>query len=581
MTNQRSVIVFVIIVLVALCIVGLGFAWRFMSGVELPTFTTGGTAPPPANAIVVEFHSSNTKQDWVNAVIERFNAEGHKTSGGHVIVVEATHVGSGSSMTSILEGESRPTVWSPGSAPWVDQVNQKWQDRSGKKLIAQDCPPTTSEPIGIAMWEPMARALGWPDSPVGWRDLAALSAAPDGWAARGHPEWGDFKFGHGHPDHSNSGLLSMIAEVYASAGVRTGLTPELVKSQAVMDNVAAVEQRVYHYGRTDTDLLTKMTQRGPAYLHAVTTYEVNVIKWNMEHATELQFPLVMIYPADGTFWVGNPYCLVDAEWVTPEQREAAELFGTYLLSPEQQARAIAFGLRPASSRVALQSPIDLAHGAVPAITMSTVPDLDYPAEDVIGHILDVFHQVKKKTTIILALDVSGSMRGDKIKAALEGAVAFLDQMSPDDQIVVYTFSRQVVELQPQGPVGETREQLRQTIQGLYAEGGTALHQVMIDTLERVSREQAADQAAGHNRLYAIVLLSDGKNEIAEGPTENDLLARLPAGDQPSNVKIYAIAYGNDANKDLLATLANRTNGKSFSSDPSNIREVYFLISSEF
>jgi Ca-activated chloride channel family protein len=582
MNNQRSVIVFVFIILLALCVVGFGLAWRFISNVELPTSTTGGeTAPPPANAIVVEFHTSNTKQDWVNAAIERFHAEGHKTSAGHVIAVKATHVGSGSSMTSILEGESRPTVWSPGSAPWVDQLNQKWQDRSGKKLIVQDCPPTTSEPIGIAMWEPMARALGWPDSPVGWRDLAALSAAPDGWASRGHPEWGDFKFGHGHPDHSNSGLLSMIAEVYASAGVESGLTPELVKSQAVMNNVAAVEQRVYHYGRTDTDLLTKMTQRGPAYLHAVTTYEVNVVKWNLEHADELQFPLVTIYPADGTFWVGNPYCILDAEWVTPEQREAADLFGKYLLSPDQQARAIEFGLRPADAGVVLKSPIDLVHGAVPAITQSAVPDLEYPTEDVIGHILDVFHQVKKKTTIILALDVSGSMKGAKIKSALEGAVAFLDQMSPDDQIIVYTFSRQVVELQPQGPVGETREQLRQTIQSLYAEGGTALHQVMIETLERAGREQAADQAASRNRLYAIVLLSDGKNEIGGGPTENDLLARLPTGDQPASVKIYAIAYGDDANKDLLATLANRTNGKLFTSDPSNIRDVYFLISSEF
>ena len=58
----------------------------------------------------------------------------------------------------------------------------------------------------------------------------------------------------------------------------------------MISNVAATEQRVYHYGRLDTDLLAKMTQRGPDYLHAVTTYEVNVVKWNLEHAKELQFP---------------------------------------------------------------------------------------------------------------------------------------------------------------------------------------------------------------------------------------------------------------------------------------------------
>lgn len=583
MTNQRSILVFAAIILIAVCIISAGLAINLLSqATQNGGPTTGGTsAPLPANAVVIEFHSSNTKQDWVEAVIQQFNAKAHKTSGGRVISIKAKHVGSGSSMTAILEGKDKPTAWSPGSSPWVEQINQTWLDRHGKKLISTACTATTREPLGIAMWEPMARALGWPDKPIGWRDLARLSADPQGWASFGHPEWGDFKFGHGHPDHSNSGLLSMIAEVYASAGVTRGLTPELVKSPTVINNVTAIEQRVYHYGRLDTDLLAKMTQRGPEYLHAVTTYEVNVIKWNLEHAAELQFPLVTIYPADGTFWVDNPYCLVDAEWVTPEQREAAEIFGKYLTSKEQQARAIEFGLRPADRTVPLASPIDTAHGAVPTITSDSVPDLEYPSEQVIDHILDVFHQAKKKATVIIVLDTSGSMKGDKIKAALGGAVGFLDQMYSDDYVIVYQFSHKINELSPQGLVGEVREQLRQTIRGLYAEGGTALHEVMIRALDKAAMVQTADRAAGQNRLYAIVLLSDGKNEVAGGPTENDLLARLPSGDQPGAVRIYTIAYGDDANKDLLSTLANRTNGKMFTSDPTNIQNVYFLISSEF
>lgn len=581
MTTQRSVLVFAAIIVVALCVVGVGLAWQFLSKLPAPAASPGDVTVPPSDLVVVEFHSSNTKQDWVEAVVKQFNSEAHKTASGRVISVKAQHVGSGSSMTSILEGKAKPTAWSPGSNPWVAQINQAWMDRTGKKLIPADCPATTREPIGIAMWEPMARALGWPDQPIGWRDLAALSANPNGWGAYGHPEWGDFKFGHGHPDHSNSGLLSMIAEVYASAGITRGLTADLVKSPTVVNNVTAVEQRVYHYGRLDTDLLAKMTQRGPEYLHAVTTYEVNVVKWNLEHAAELHFPLVTIYPADGTFWVENPYCLVEAEWVMPEQREAASVFGQYLLSPEQQARAVDYGLRPASRSVALKAPIDAAHGAVPAITLDSVPDLEYPPESVVGHILDVFHQAKKKATVILLLDVSGSMKGNKIKSALEGAVAFLDQMGTEERIIVYTFSHKINELQPQGTVGQVREPLRQTIQALYAEGGTALHQVVIQALDRAAAEQAADAAAGQNRLYAIVLLSDGKNEVAGGPTENDLLGRLPSGDQPGSVKIYAIAYGDDANQNLLSALANRTNGKMFTGDPANIKNVYFLISSEF
>jgi Ca-activated chloride channel family protein len=52
--------------------------------------------------------------------------------------------------------------------------------------------------------------------------IAQLAADPNGWAALNHPEWGTFKFGHGHPDYSNSGLLTMIAATYAGAGLTSG-----------------------------------------------------------------------------------------------------------------------------------------------------------------------------------------------------------------------------------------------------------------------------------------------------------------------------------------------------------------------
>ena len=45
--------------------------------------------------------------------------------------------------------------------------------------------------------------------------------------------------------------------------------------------------------------------------------------------------------------------------------------------------------------------------------------------------------------------------------------------------------------------------------------------------------------------------------------------------------IYTIAYGDDAEDDLMATLSNRTNGKKFVGSEEDIEDIYFLISSEF
>ena len=584
MTLDPKKFAFFVIVLLACAAVGIlagvQFFGRFsVTSDVLDEGAVVGTALPQ-DAVVVEFYSSNTKQDWVDQVVDSFNAQG-QTVNDRPIVVVAHHVGSGSSMNDILDGNIQPTVWSPGSRLWVMRLKQVWQDRTGESLIRSECPATIRVPLAIAMWEPMAQALGWPDEPIGWNDLADLSTNPEGWGAYGHPEWGQFKFGHPHPEHSNSGMLSLVAEVYAAAEITDGLTVDQVKSDLVRERVGAIEQNVYHYGKTDVHILERMTQRGPAYLHAVTSYESNVIRWNDKHAEELQFPLVTIYPSGGTFWVQNPYCLLSAAWVTPEQQEAANIFREYLLSSEQQALAIKTGLRPADTSAPLQPPIDLAHGAVPAISQNDVPPLPYPSDELINHIVETWHQVKKKASVILVIDTSGSMEGDKIRQASQGASLFIDQMDPADEIQIITFSDQIIELSPVGPVGANAESLKSTIEGLYAGGGTALHQAVISSLDRIEAIKIQNEAADDRRIYGIVLLSDGLNETDGGPSQADMLSRLPSGNEASSVKIYTIAYGDDADFDVMATLANRTNGKQFEGTVEDIADIYFLISSEF
>jgi len=584
MNSQRSQMIFVGVIVLAIMIVAIGLLTR--GGQNQPASAPqqpqpSAATPLPAGSVQVNIESSNTKEDWMNAMVGKFNASGAKTKSGKPIVVTVKHGGSGTALDDIVAGKSKPVVYSPGTYVWINQINQKWSDLNGRRLITADCPALTSEPFGVAMWKPMAEAIGWPNKPIKLSDLAKLAADPQGWASLGHAEWGAFKFGHGHPDYSNSGLLTMIAATYSSAGVTSGLTPALVKSDQVISDVRALEQSVFHYGRLSTDLFDRMTVRGPNYLHAITAFESDVVKWNLQHASELRFPLVFIAPADGTFWTEHPYCILNADWVSDEQREAAEMFQRYLLDPVQQAAAVTTGLRPADQAIALSAPLDTEHGAATSITAKSSPNLEYPSDETVTHILDLFHQVKKKATVIVIIDTSGSMLGDKIKGAVDGALSFLDNMESDERVIVIAFSDKINEVSPSGRVGDVREQLKQTVGALFAGGGTALHQVVITALDRMEQIQKDDAANGENRLYGIVLLTDGKNDIAGGPSEADLLSRLPAGDQPGGVKLFTIAYGDDANKDLLKTLANRTNGKTFTGDPTNIRSVYLAISSEF
>ena len=83
---------------------------QMLQGTTDSTPAANATAAPPANSIAIEISSSNTKEDWMNAVVEKFNAEQQKVASGDVIFVTVKHVTSGGSQKAILEGKSTPVV---------------------------------------------------------------------------------------------------------------------------------------------------------------------------------------------------------------------------------------------------------------------------------------------------------------------------------------------------------------------------------------------------------------------------------------------------------------------------------------
>lgn len=545
-----------------------------------PSAADATTVAPPANSISIEISSSNTKEDWMNAVVAQFNAEQHKVASGDVVFVTVKHVTSGGSQKAILDGTSQPVVWSPGDQSWVDEANRVWRDRNGTLLIPDACTQTVFAPIGFAMWRPMAEALGWPDKPIAWDDIVKLSADPQGWESLGHPEWGQFKFGHTHPDYSNVGLLSMTTLAYSALSKTEGLTADEVYSDAVVQAFAGVEQNTYHYGLQSRPLMQILAQRGPEYLHAVTTSEAETLKTNVDYAATMRYPLVFIFPAKGTFWSEQPYCILDGDWVSDPQKEAAGIFKDYLLDKKQQEMAITYYLRPVDSSIPLHAPLTLDSGTDPRVTTESIPALVSPSAEVSSAVKDVFHQTKKKATILLLLDISGSMEGDKMKSAIASSVNFVERLDPNDEIYLMVFGGDgdVFELGG-GRAGDISEDLTNKLNGLFANGGTPLYDGICSATQKINEVQAAHETNNENRLYGIVVLSDGQ-DTASANTQNQMFNCLPSGESVEGTKVFTIAFGDDADADLMLRIANRTNGKTFKGDPASIESIYNAISAE-
>jgi Ca-activated chloride channel homolog len=563
-----------------LAIVGLAAAFIYFFNANRTPSTPGGPAvdPPPANAVVITVASSNTKQSWMDQAVAKFNNDNQKLASGKPIRVEVKHVTSGTSLEDIESGALQPVVWTPGDQSWVEQLNGFWQQRNNKAIARQDCAPTIYAPVGFVMWRPMAEALGWPDKPIGWDTIVKLAADPNGWATYGRPEWGKFRFGHTHPEYANSGLLSMTSFVYGVSSKGLNLTAQDVYAPDVEEALRALEQTTSKYGRSAPLLLDAMARQGTRFLHAAAVPEADAIRFNVERKAELNQPLAFIFPDKGTIWADHPYCVLDnAPWVNSEQAEAAKVFQNFLLAKPQQELAIDNYLRPLDKTIALRAPMTLENGTDPRVTIDTIPALPSPTAAIGKAVIDLFKITKRKATIMVILDISGSMEGDKIRTARDSTVEFLRRIDADDQVGVMVFNDYVTTFAEPSRAGEAVEGLANRVSGLTADGSTNLYGAVCEATGQLERLK---QQSTENRLYGIVLLSDGEDTVEQITANQMFTSCLPANPEVDGIKIFPIAFGEDADTDVLSQIASATAGQLFKADPTSIRNIYLSISAE-
>jgi Ca-activated chloride channel family protein len=536
-----------------------------------PASENEANAPPP-NRLELLFTYGSEKEKWINEVTAEFNRGDHRTSSGKRIWVQAIPMGSGEAIDEVMEGRRQPHIISPASAAFIKLGNAQSQSKYGKDLIASTDNLVLS-PVVIAMWRPMAEALGWGKKPIGWSDILALARSQRGWEAYGYPQWGSFKFGHTHPQFSNSGLISLFAEVYAASGKTAGLTLADVNKPHTADFLAGIEKSVVHYGSSTGFFGRQMFSTGPQYLSAAVLYENMVIESYSQN--NLPFPVVAVYPKEGTFWSDHPIGIVEREWVTPEHREAAKAYIQYLLQRPQQEKAITYGFRPGSVDVPLASPIDEAHGVDPKEPKTT---LEVPSVQVIDGILNLWQQKKKAANVVLVLDTSGSMNDNgKIQSAREGARQLVELLSDNDRLSLLPFNSKISWASQNLPIKTGRAELSRTIRSLFAEGGTALYDSIDTAYQYLLAQNHEGQAES---ILSVVVLTDGE-DTASKMKLSELMQRIHFDGETHKIHVFTIAYGKDARKDILGQIAQATQAKAYDGTPENIVGVFKDISTFF
>ena len=527
-----------------------------------------GLATRNERTVAIEFAYSPNQEDLLVPLIRRFNDERHR-SGDRVIKVDGEAVSSGEAEIRIAKGLLRPTLWSPASSLWGRLLN--FEARAD--WVADENPSLVRTPLVVALWKPEAEALGWPRRQVGFRQILQLATSRAGWAAYGLPTFGRFKLGHTNPNFSTSGLSFVAAQYYNATGKREGLRIGDVRRSAVRAKVRAIERSIVHYGDTSAFFLDQLQQHGPGYVSAVAMEEVTLLEYNRARPRG-SMPLVAIYPAEGTFDFDNPLITLRAPWAQAGGHRAAIAFSHWLTARVTPALAAHFGYRPGDRRERPVAPIDRPHLVDPRQPRYV---LGLPQPRVLAGIKAAWRADRKAANVAIVVDTSGSMNDDdKLIYARAGLQVFLRQFSPRDRVGLITFSENAYTIVPIREMRLNRFALRSAVANLTAGGGTAVYDATANGVDAV--------AALHDpsRINAVVVLTDGEDNRSHrsaASLEDELRRR--AEDDERNIRVFTIAYGADANSDVLKEIATAAGGQAYEGNPGKIADVYRQISSFF
>ncbi len=309
---------------------------------------------PAGEPVVISVAYGTEKKAWLNEAAERFLATNPRVR-GRPIEINLQGIGSREMVTRIAQGDLMPTVVSPASSIQIELLRDDWKTRYGGDIYysgADGPQPLVLTPLVLVMWEERAQVL-WPNgSAEFWDSIHDALANEEGWKGLGGDEnWGFVKFGHTSPETSNSGIQTLVLLSYGYYDKTSGLASGDITNAEFQQWLDAIENSVQEFGDSTGTFMTNMVNFGPGKYDFVAVYESLALDGSIENARGKWGQPIRIYYPPGNILSDHPYAILNAEWVTPEEREAAALFRDFLLAPDTQALALQYGFRPADPSV--------------------------------------------------------------------------------------------------------------------------------------------------------------------------------------------------------------------------------------
>jgi Ca-activated chloride channel family protein len=450
-----------------------------------------------------------------------------------------------------------PDVWIPDSGMWLQRLRA-----AGQGWVPTDAPSVGRSPIVLAMPQPLATTLGWPNKKLTWPELLPKLTS-------------DTKLRTGIIDPSRdasgtSGLLALAAAANGAGGASGQATTVAALRALATGRSTLRDDLLAKFPRaTDAASLTSSVGAAPLSEQAVIAYNNG----------QPPVPLAAVFVDPAPLPLDYPFAVLPE--VSGDQAGAARALLVALAGSPYRDRLAQAGLRAADGSAGN------GFAATKGASLTPSPAVSPPDPALIDKVLSTWSAVTLSGRMLAVIDVSGSMlepvptagNATREQVTVESARRGVGLFDDSWALGLWTFStlmdgsNDYKELTPIGLLANQRQQTVAALAGIQPkrDGSTGLYDTVLAGYKTVQ------SGWDPSRVNSLLIMTDGENDDPGGGlTLDQLMDELKKVMDPARpIQVIMMGIGASVGEPALKRITDATGGGTFLvPDPSKIGDVF-------